>query len=548
MSSARFPRIAADILRAILRTDPAWATSLGEHSFDRFLPDFSPSGLTERAHVYTDALSALDALEPSELDPQDRVDLEILRQHCSAASWSLAERRPQSWDPLRHLPGDAIYTLLARDTGDPSDRAVSLAARLRGVPELLATARATLHDMPRVHVETAAVQTRGAIDLLGADVDALLLRAPAAREEVDAARSSARAALVEHEQWIQDQIPQAHGDPRLGPERYAALLWFSLDTESGPDALLTQAESDLMAFEEHIAETASRVAGSPPRAGQVREVLDRLAADAPVTDATIRGLCARHLRDLTAAVRAADWMTVYDDDVDIIEMPESRRGVAVAYCDPPGPLETAALPTFFAVSPTPADWTPQRVESFYREYNGHLLRDLAVHEGVPGHALQLAHARRFHGSTPVRAALWNGPFVEGWAVYAEELVATRGEDADQPAGQALRMQQLKMALRMTINAILDIRVHTRGMTEAEAVSLMVARGHQEEGEAAGKWRRVQLTAGQLPTYYVGYRETARIAADLAAAHPDWSTRACHDAMLAHGSPSPRHLRDLVGLL
>ncbi len=223
-------------------------------------------------------------------------------------------------------------------------------------------------------------------------------------------------------------------------------------------------------------------------------------------------------------------------------MPEFHRGVAVAYCDPPGPLEAASLPTFFAVSPTPDDWPAARVDSFFREYNAHMVHDLTAHEGIPGHALQLAHARRFRAPTAVRAALWSGPFVEGWAVYAERLMVERGYRDD-----ALRMQQLKMQLRTIINAILDARVHAHGMTEAEAMRLMMERGHQEEGEAAGKWRRALLSSTQLSTYFVGYTEVSDLARDLAASHPAVTERELHDQILAHGSPPPRHLRQLLGV-
>jgi uncharacterized protein (DUF885 family) len=217
----------------------------------------------------------------------------------------------------------------------------------------------------------------------------------------------------------------------------------------------------------------------------------------------------------------------------------------VAYCDSPGPLDPAPLPTFLAVSPTPADWTPQRVASFYREYNKHMVQDLMVHEAMPGHYLQLQHSRRFSGSaTPIRAALGSGSFIEGWAVYAEELMAELGfPGAGDP--RAVRMQQLKMQLRMIINAILDSRIHSRGMTEAEAMALMTGRGYQEEGEAAGKWRRALLTSAQLSTYYVGYTEVRDLAADLRAADPGLRPREIHERMLAHGSPPVRLLRTLV---
>jgi uncharacterized protein (DUF885 family) len=218
-------------------------------------------------------------------------------------------------------------------------------------------------------------------------------------------------------------------------------------------------------------------------------------------------------------------------------MPEFARGVAVAYCDAPGPLESASVPTFYCIAPTPATWTGERIESFYREYNNHMVRNLTVHEAMPGHFLQLAHARRYTGSTRVRAVARSGSFIEGWAVYAEQVMAEHSF-----GGLPIRLQQLKMQLRMTINAILDQAVHCDGMTEGEAMALMTQRGFQEEGEAAGKWRRALLTSTQLSTYFVGYSEVAAIGA----ARPGGVTpRDWHDRMLGHGSPSPRHLRSLL---
>jgi uncharacterized protein (DUF885 family) len=226
-------------------------------------------------------------------------------------------------------------------------------------------------------------------------------------------------------------------------------------------------------------------------------------------------------------------------------MPEIDRGVAVAYCDSPGPLEPRGMPTFVAVSPTPADWTAERVTSFYREYNRHMVHNLMIHEAMPGHFVQMQHSRRFTGSpTPLRSALRSGSFVEGWAVYAEELMAAH-EYPGPGDPRTVRMQQLKMQLRMIINAILDARVHAQGMTEAEAMSLMTGRGHQEEGEAAGKWRRAQLTSTQLSTYYVGYTEVADLAAELKAASPALPVQDLHDRMLAHGAPPVRRLRTLI---
>src|SRR5213078_1102241 len=243
------------------------------------------------------------------------------------------------------------------------------------------------------------------------------------------------------------------------------------------------------------------------------------------------------LTEATDFVTAHQLVSTVDDPCVVLEMPEFARGVAVAYCEAPGPLETADVPTFYCIAPTPADWPAERVTSFYREYNSYLVRNLTVHEAMPGHFLQLAHSRRFRGSTRARALGFSGPFVEGWAVYAEQAMVERGF-----GGLPVRLQQLKMQLRMTLNAIIDQAVHCDGMTETEAMELMTARGFQEEGEAAGKWRRALLTSAQLSTYFVGYCEVSAIAALRPAGV---GLGAWNDRIVGEGTPSPRHLRGLL---
>jgi Bacterial protein of unknown function (DUF885). len=187
-------------------------------------------------------------------------------------------------------------------------------------------------------------------------------------------------------------------DPRIGPELFARKLSLTLSASADADAILARAEADLDRVSEQITELAAQIAGAAGP-GVVRQVLDRLAGDVPA-DATILEFCRDALAAQTAFVTDRRLITVYDDPIELIPMPEIDRGVAVAYCDSPGPLEPAPLPTFIAVSPTPADWTPERVASFYREYNRHMVHNLMVHEAMPGHYLQLQHSRRFTGSTP----------------------------------------------------------------------------------------------------------------------------------------------------
>ena len=398
--------------------------------------------------------------------------------------------------------------------------------------------------MPAVHVETAIAQFDGTLGLVDVVLPAL---AKEAGTELGAEAGAAHDAIVEHQQWLRTQLESAERDPRIGSDQFRAKLALALDTEFIPEELLARAEADLDRITDQIVEAAGRFAKvGDADASTVREVMAELARDV-ATDDTILAVCRAALTEATSFVRDNELMTVYDDPIDIIEMPEIDRGVAGAYCNPSGPLEAQPLPTQFAVSPTPAGWSDERIASYFREYNVHMLHNLTVHEAMPGHALQLMHSNRHRASTPIRAVFWSGSFVEGWAVYSEELMALRGfrgGDGER-TGAALRMQQLKMQLRTTLNTILDIRFHCGDLDEAGAMALMVDRGFQEEGEAVEKWRRVQLTSTQLCTYYVGYCEVRDLAIDLRRAHPDQPEAALHDSILAHGSPPVRHLRSLL---
>jgi uncharacterized protein (DUF885 family) len=544
-ADAGFAALAREYLDDRAERHPDVATGLGDHRFDARLADSSDRALEAERSALGTWGRRLAALDQGALSAEHQVDAAMMANSVARRVFELDELREHAWNPLLANPGRAIYQLLVRDFAPLAGRLEAVAGRLAEIPAVLAEARRQLGRMPRVHLETAVGQFDGTIALISKDIDTALEAAPQCAALLSRVRPAALEALSEHRGWLCAQLdsPGGFADPRIGPERFARKLSLTLDAAADADAILARAQADLDLVTEQIAELAAQIAGTTGP-GVVRQVLGQLADDAP-DDTSILEFCHTSLAAQTAFVTDHHLVTVYDDPVELIAMPEMDRGVAVAYCDSPGPLEQAPLPTFIAVAPTPADWTAARVASFYREYNRHMVHNLMVHEAMPGHYLQLQHSRRFTGSdTATRAALRSNSFIEGWAVYAERIMAEREYPGDGDP-RAVRMQQLKMQLRMIINAILDARIHAHGMTEAEAMALMTGRGYQEEGEAAGKWRRAQLTSAQLSTYYVGYCEIADLAADLRAADPGLTDRQVHDRMLAHGSPPVRLLRTLV---
>lgn len=536
-----FVPLAERIVEAVLESRPGFATSAGDHRYDDRLPDLSAPAVAADQAMLREAADALAEVDADSLDVEEQVDHALLAALVDRELFERSEIRAFEWDPLVHNPGPLLHALLARPYAPVEQRLAHLVGRLTAVPDALATARATLRDMPRVHAETAVGQFAGSAALIRDEVPLLLARAPALAGTVQPAATAAIAALDEFVGWLRAGLAADTGpgrDPRLGRRRWEARLWHTLDTELGAAEVQRRAWANLDRVTAEIRAAAVELVGGPADDETVRRALDLLAAEHP-DDHSIVDLASVTLDEAVDFVRAHDLVSLVDDPCVIQEMPEFARGVAVAYCDSPGPLEPADLPTFYCIAPTPADWPAHRVDSFYREYNDHMIRNLTVHEAMPGHFLQLAHARRYAGPTRVRALTESGVFIEGWAVYTEELMAGLGF-----GGLPVRLQQLKMQLRMTINALLDQLVHCDQMTEADALALMTERGFQEEGEAAGKWRRALLTSTQLSTYFVGYSEMADIAAARPAGVP---LRRWHDAMLAHDCPPPRHLRTLLGV-
>ena len=546
-ATAQFRRLAEDSIDAALEADPVGATWLGDHRFDDRLPDYSPEAQASRSRQIDDQLTAIDAIDDVELDVVDLVDLEILRSRLQREAFEIDELASAQWNPMEWNPGTALHLLLSRDFAPWPERLASIQSRLSAIPEFLDTARRSLDSMPHIHVETAIGQLTGTRAVV---TDAIGEQCAVNETDLPAGVDAAVAAIDEHIAWLNEQLPVSTRSPRLNQRIYAGVLWHSLDDATSANHLLREAEAHLDEVTGRMREAAAEYLDESVHADRVvRRALERVAAEAVVTDSTVLPLVREALEHATDFVRDRELVSIPQQDTEVIEMPEIHRGVAVAYCDAPGPLEEASVPTYVAVSPTPESWDQERVASFYREYNAMLLHDLTIHEAMPGHVLQLAHAARAQTPTRVRRFGFSGVFVEGWAVYAEELLLDNGyapEDSPQSA-LAIRLQQLKMQARMAINTILDIRVHSMEMSEDEALRLMTFGGFQEEGEAIGKWRRALLTAGQLPTYFVGYQAVRSIANDLRVVHPDWSDRQVHDLMLSHGSPAPRHLRTLIGI-
>jgi uncharacterized protein (DUF885 family) len=550
-----FEKIAKDYVEGFLTSHPEYATELGDHRFDGQLTDYSSQTrdrLLISAKEFREILKKVG--EPSQLTGANPVDLQILRDQIDNEIFQLEELKEADWNPLVYNQSlaNSLYLIVARDYDAPENRVPNLRKRMEAIPHVIEQAKQNLQHSPRVHTETAIEQTKGSINLVRVGLDPLLVRAPELKKELEPLQEQTAAALENYKKWLEtDLLPRSDGDFRLGMEKYRKKLHFALASDLSVEEIMKRARADLQQTQNAIYETAlplykkyfpkATKAALADKKKVTAAVLDKLAEKHP-DDNTVVGYCQMVVAEATKFVRAHNLVTVPNTPLDVIVMPEFKRGTGIAYCDSPGPLEKGGK-TFFAVEPTPKDWSTERKESFYREYNNNMVRDLTVHEAMPGHYLQLAHSNEFHASTLVRAIFQSGTFVEGWAVYCEQVLAEQGY-----GGPEVKMQQLKMRLRVICNAILDQSIHGGKMTEKEAMDLMTKEGYQQDGEAVAKWKRARLTSAQLSTYFVGVSEMLELRSlAMKKAQENFNAKAYHDSVLSFGSPPPKYIRELLGL-
>ncbi|HET6395700.1 MAG TPA: DUF885 domain-containing protein [Pseudoxanthomonas sp.] len=557
-ADARFAELSQRALDTWMRLSPTFATSVGEHRYDGELDDLSAEGRQRSLDARKQLLAELEAIDVARLSRENQVDAAILRNKLEADIWNAEVLQSWAWDPLYYngLAGGAIYDLMAREFAPLPDRLRSATSRMEKLPALLAQARANLDParVPKVHAETVARQNRGILNI----VDSFIVPHAAALPEADRARLEAaiaelREAVAGHQQWLeQTLVPNAAGDFRLGAERYDQKLKFSLNSSLSRAEIRQRAEAELARVRGEMYGIARTVLkdrpGAPPlpetpddaqRQAAIEAALELAYAERPARGEVVDAARAA-LDQATAFVREHDLVTLPDAPVEIILMPEFQRGVAVAYCDSPGPLDKN-LKTFYAVSPIPEDWSQEQVDSFLREYNSRMIHLLSIHEGTPGHYLEGWHSAKFPST--LRAVLRSGLFAEGWAVYTEKVMADAGYLDHDPL---FRLVQLKFYLRTIANAILDQGVHVDGWSREQAMHLMTHDAFQQESEAAGKWVRAQLSSAQLPTYFVGVQEhfDTRKAAE-AKLGERFDLKAYHDQVLSYGAPPVRFVRQLM---
>jgi uncharacterized protein (DUF885 family) len=553
-----FDGLSARYVASIAEFQPTYGTTLGDHRFDDRLPDVSAAGRKRVIAFEVDLLAQLGRLDRTKLDRDRQVDAALLENQLRSELWDAQTQQSWAWDPqiYNDTAGSALYGLAARDFAPWPQRLRAATSRMEALPAFFAEARRQLVPArtPPIMAETVSKQNGGVMEIaqgmLAPHENEL---SPPDRARFEAALATLKIAVSEQQTWLDTVlVPQAKGDFRLGPKLYDEKMRFALMSDMSRQTLKARAQAAVAAIRLQMyalsrQALANKLDAPPapahPTPAQQQAVIEaalKLTYAQRASRDALMSTAEADLQSATAFVRAKGFVAMPNAPVRIITMPKFQQGMAVADDDAPGALEKE-LNNFVAISPIPGDWTDAQATSFLSEYNAYMINDLMVHEAMPGHYLQLDHANK--DPSVLRAVLWSGPFVEGWAVYAEGLMADEGFVNRDPL---FALTVLKMRLRSVTNTLLDIGIHTEGMTREQAMDLMMKTAFQQEREAAGKWVRANLSSTQLLNYFTGYDQHMALREE---AKQRWGSaynlRRYNDAVLAHGSPPIRFVRELM---
>jgi uncharacterized protein (DUF885 family) len=494
-----FDSLAKELVYDNLAFSPVSATAAGYHRhngipLDEVLDDFSEQAMSQQRGFYTGFQKSINEVDVAKLDKEQKADLAIIKDTLALQLLELNIIQSYKHNPTIYveLAGNALYTPYVLNYAPKERRFQDITRRLEKMPALFEQAKANLVDAPEIWNNVAQEENTGTIDLIDKT-----LRAEVPKEQkanYDPAAKLAIEALRDFNKFLKEDLSKHKSDWQLGKEKYAQKFQYVLHTGKAPEQLLAEAEADLKELRAQMTKLAA------PKT--VKQALDDIAKQ-HATPETFMDSAKKMLDQATAFVREKDLLTMPElGNLQVIPTPEFMRGIYSVAGFNPAPALEPQLGAFYWV--TPLSKNKEEADSKLREYNNFGLQEITIHEAMPGHYVQFEYANKVEPPTRrlVRNIFGNGPYIEGWAFYTQQLMSDQGYLNN---SKELRMSFLKQALRALANTILDVRLQTMGMTDQQAMDLMMNDTFQEKAEATGKLQRAKLSSCQLPTYYAGWK-------------------------------------------
>ncbi|MFN2576695.1 MAG: DUF885 domain-containing protein [Pyrinomonadaceae bacterium] len=527
------------------KANPSQATITGFHQYDSQIEDFSLTAHQANRRRLRQYLTAFQSINPQALSQLDRDDREIMIATIHSAL--LEEDRVQMWrknpDNYSTAVTSSIFSLIKRNFAPSEERLRSVIAREKQIPRALMQARAVLLNPPKIYTDIAIDQLPGNIDFFKTTVPGSFsdVKDAALMAEFKLSNTAALAALNEYLSWLQkDLLPRSHGTFAIGAENYRLKLLYDEMVDEPLPRLLEIGYAQLHKDQQAFVATARRI--DPNKSPE--DVLKELEKDHPSADKLLSS-AQQQLDGLRQFLIDKKIITVPGgDQAKVVETPSFARATTFASMDTPGPYETKATEAYYNITLPDPSWPKDKQEEYLEGYNFPLLSNVSVHEVWPGHYTQFLWVKNLPELSKVRKLTFAGSNAEGWAHYSEEMALDQGLYNDNPR---YRLAQLVDALLRDCRYIVGIRMHTQGMTMAEAREFFVKEGHQvpvvgemETKRGTGDPTYLMYTLGKLEIMKLRDDYKQKMGAQ-------FSLQDFHDRFIKAGSPPVKIVRrELMG--
>jgi len=456
----------------------------------------------------------------SSLGAQDAADYSLLDGQIALALLDYDGIQDYSHNPTGPVEsiGNAIFQPLTSDYAAKEIRLGDVLSRIGQIPRALRQVEETIETADPIFVSTAVEENAGNIDLIETTVAKEIPPGSKLKEDYDRVAPPAVAALKDFSKWLQEDLGKRSTNRtwRLGKDFYDQKFKLVMGTNETPDQLLARAELDLKSVRAEMLQLSlpmhkemfpshgdhSELTGRDRENIIISEVLEKISENHPARDQLLPTI-ENDLEKIKQFIRDKKIVSLSDrENLKVIPTPGFMRGIySVAGFHSAPPLEPQAEAQYW-VTPIDPKMPEAKALSKLQEYNNYTLRWLTIHEALPGHYVQFEHLNNIQPQQRrlLRSLYSNGAYVEGWAEYIAQVMMDEGFMAEDPR---FRIIMRKIRLRLLANTILDIKMQTMGMTDAQAMDLMTKDTFQTQAEAEGKLKRAKLSSTQLCTYYAG---------------------------------------------
>ena len=534
-AAQKFAQLSDQFMKESLALSPTSASAAGYHrhldprtgktiELDALLDDASLEGMAQQRAFYQAWRERFrKETPPQELDPEDAADWQLIDDQIGLALLEYDKIQSYRHNPTVpvELIGNALFLPLTQNYASKEVRVGHVLSRVEQVPRLLNQVKPYLSDADPVWVTTAIEENQGNIGLVEDTIAGEIPPGSALKARYDKVAPPAIAALKDFSEWLQNDLGKrpTHATFRLGKQLYDEKFRLVMETPITPEQLLSDAEQDLKSVRAEMLQLAlpmhhemypdhgehAELSGRERENRIIGEVLHKISDD-HTGRGQLQQTIEADLEGIKQFIREKKIVSLSErENLKVIPTPVFMRGTfSVAGFHSAPPLEPQAEADYW-VTPIDPKMPEDKAESKLREYNNYTLKWLTIHEALPGHYIQFEHLNNIQPERRrlLRSLFANGAYVEGWAEYIAQVMMDEGFLNNDPR---FRLVMRKIRLRLLANTILDIRMQTMNMTDAEAMDLMTKDSFQTQAEAEGKLRRAKLTSTQLPTYYVGVRE------------------------------------------